>query len=350
MGLLFGSTIAATNFHNQACLVKTPSNRRAFVTLQALRFAGTAPYTEAPPKLSRHNAPQQACNQRRKIVLFDAFSPRAIRNLLSDPDTHWFPHFQRNALRYAVPGGAAAYYAPQIARYAIPGGVSALAGPALRMAGTLAGGPATAGLAAAASVMNSTPANAGEVPFYIIDPITGRYVPNPALNGATHPGGTPTGVSPAPVAPAPASGPTNAAAPAQQSPPLPFAGPDSNTQPSGVMPQGSPGAAGGSVGSPLLQMAQAYIANQGQLQAGAGGAAPAQQPQAPATAGYYGGSPETNPNLQPVDRPYSDPGFAGVSNSGPTALLQKLISALGGVTNGGALSPIGNIAPGKFSY
>lgn len=92
----------------------------------------------------------------------------------------------------------------------------------------------------------------------------------------------------------------------------------------------------------------------------AGGAAPQPpQPQAPAapqapqpTAGFYGGSPATNPNLRPIDQPdygkmpdqtqpYTPPG---------AALIQKMISALGGVTNGGPLSVIGGQNPGSFNW
>jgi hypothetical protein len=80
------------------------------------------------------------------------------------------------------------------------------------------------------------------------------------------------------------------------------------------------------------------------------GAAPAQQfgPPTPQynAPGYYGGSPETNSNLRPIDQPLS-PAAPSASPEG-AILLQRIISALGGVTNGGPLSPIGNLSPGKF--
>jgi hypothetical protein len=210
----------------------------------------------------------------------------------------------------------------------------------LRGAGSLAGlagGPVALSALTAAAVMDPVEANAGEVPYYTIDPLTGRYGPNPALHGATPPGGTPPGGSsaPAPVAPNPA------APPAQVT--LPFAGPHSDYS-------GQP--------HQLMQSEQEFMRDQGTSAPTplAGGSAPAwpqatpPPPQAapqPA-AGYYGGSPETNPNLRPVDQPTLDFYGPSVQKPGPSALLQKLIEALGGVTNGGPLSPIGNLNPGKF--
>jgi hypothetical protein len=297
------------------------------------------------------------------------FTPANTKRAFTDADNKLFPAipgqtpFER--LRNAAPWAAgtyAAYKAIPLAQ-ALDGylgrAAGTLAGYGGRAAGTLAGlagGPATLSALTAAAVMNPVATNADETPYYTLDERTGRYVANPALNGALPPGGS-LGASRASAAPTPGPANAAAAAPPQQPAPLPYAAADSNTQPSGVMP----GAA--AAGSPLLQMAKAYMDyHQGQQQGGAGGAAPAQpQPPPPVpqpSAGFFGGSPSTNPNLQD-----QNPGYTGIGSSGyydgsqltaapqqagSTSLLQKLISALGGVTNGGPLSPIGNLAPGKF--
>ncbi len=54
----------------------------------------------------------------------------------------------------------------------------ALARFGLRGLGSLAASPLTGALTAA-QVMRPTPANAGEIPFYVKDPSTGQMVPNP---------------------------------------------------------------------------------------------------------------------------------------------------------------------------
>jgi hypothetical protein len=270
---------------------------------------------------------------------------------MTDPTTNSPPSLY-DRVYSTVPWAAAAYAAHKarpLAQY-----LDGLAGRAIaplasyggRAAGTLAGlagGPATLSALTAAAVMRPVEANAGEVPYYTINPLTGKYEPNPAMRGATPPGGTPA-----------------SAAAQQPASPLPFAGPND-----AAMPSGSPGAA--AAGSPIMQAALSFMSGQGGPGLGtlAGGPAPA-IPQAPTqpqaapqpAAGFFGGSPSTNPLLQDQNPGYSGPGSTGFQDGSQlagapytppgAALIQKFISALGGVTNGGPLSIIGNLNPGKF--
>lgn len=69
---------------------------------------------------------------------------------------------------------------PAVIDSALPATVRSALPALMGRAGSLAAGPIGAGAAAAAQVMQPQPANAGEVPFYIIDPKTGKLVLNPA--------------------------------------------------------------------------------------------------------------------------------------------------------------------------